>query len=211
MFTRLLERESRFALGLQNSGRDAYIQRQISRAYSISAAYKTPTEMLDKNLALVFSWGVEGREKQRGGTAPSSGRIGRNFQIEPRTRCKQGGHDAGFTGRLGREVNSNSIDDGLGSLTRASYQRPSETPSLRRCPKELCDIPWWRITQKKEAFTLSKSAGENIDFDLNSSLTCKSKGRAVPAISSYVTPCFVIRNSYRLLCIDQFDAMLLTS
>jgi len=40
-------------------------------------------------------------------------RAGRATQVSP----------AGF----GRDGNSNSIDDGLGSLTRASYQRPSKT------------------------------------------------------------------------------------
>lgn len=53
----------------------------------------------------------------------SERRIGRNLQIEPELGASKAG-DADFTGRLGREANSNSIDDGLGSLTRASHQRP---------------------------------------------------------------------------------------
>lgn len=54
-------------------------------------------------------------------------RIGRNFQIELKLGASKAS-DAGFTGRLGREPNSNSIDDGLGSLTRASYQRVRPKP-----------------------------------------------------------------------------------
>jgi len=105
-------------------------------AYILSAAYKIPM-ISDKICPRIFVAGERGKRC----TAPSSERIGRNFQIEPELGAsKADTTQVSPAGWLGREVNSNSIDDGLGSLTRASYQRPSETPSQRRCPREFCDI-----------------------------------------------------------------------
>lgn len=50
----------------------------------------------------------------------SSGAIS---ELSPNSMQARQASDAGFTSRFGREANSNLIDDGLGSLTRASYQR----------------------------------------------------------------------------------------
>lgn len=49
--------------------------------------------------------------------------LGAISELSPNSMQARQASDAGFTSRFGREANSNSIDDGLGSLTKASYQR----------------------------------------------------------------------------------------
>jgi len=162
-----------------------YLKAQIyARVLFVIRRYETPSTDSQTKFAVVFSCvplrGVGAHRTQ--------------FPNWARTRRKQDERDAGFTGRLAREANFNSIDDGLGSLTRASYQRPFET-GLRNVVRA-SEIHANHKRQKKKGLYLRRASSKEKrlkpDFSSNHDAI---KGRARS------------RYSKAFLYIDQFNMM----